>query len=395
MNGVNHLLYHCMKQRPSRHTRRVLVGLRSSALYERCCSDLEQRGKRPLKRLRPLGVLCCHMHSLADLAKLRRHPDIAFVEQDVRIRAHEWCQRFDKYKKKGRGRAWKPRITWNIKRVQAPQVWRATRGGPVRVAILDTGIAKHPDLRVWGGVNTIGGASYRDFNGHGTHVAGIAAAIGDCGQLAGVAPRARLYAVKSLNRDGFGYISDIIEGILWCIDQRMNIINMSLGIPPDLNSPSFRKAVRLAVKQGLIITASAGNNGRNSGGIDAPARYPGTIAVAATTRRNRIASFSSRGRGIDVSAPGENILSTSLHCGYQVMSGTSMAAPHVAGGAALLLALRPKLSPAAISRVLKRTARPLRGAGRRAQGAGLIQLRRAARLVLRSARRTSSYNRRG
>lgn len=388
MNGVDDLLYHCMKRRPSRHTRRILVGLRSPALYDTCCNRLKRQGEHPLKRFKSLAMLCCHIRSRAAIAELRRHPDISFVEQDARIRAHRLGHAVRKRVRPGNIRTRKRRVTWNIKRVQAPQVWRATQGRPVRIAILDTGIAKHPDLRVWGGVNTMGGTSYRDHNGHGTHVAGIAAALGTCDQLAGVAPLSRLYAVKALDKDGLGYISDIIEGILWCIDEKMDIINMSLGIPPGVNSPAFRKAVHLAVKKGIVITASAGNDGRRSGGIDAPARYPGTIAVAAATRRNRIASFSSRGRGIDLSAPGENILSTSLQCGYQLLSGTSMAAPHAAGGAALLLALRPGLSPTGVVRAMRRTARPLRGAGRRAQGAGLLQLYRAARHVRRCAGKT-------
>ncbi|WP_054024316.1 S8 family peptidase [Bacillus sp. FJAT-28004] len=265
-------------------------------------------------------------------------------------------------------------VPWNINLVKAPDAWATTRGKSINVAILDTGIASHPDLQIAGGINTINRGSYADDNGHGTHVAGIVAAVGKAGNLIGTAPEVNLYAVKALNKDGEGFVSDIIEGINWCVKNRMHVINMSFGILGSENSDTLHNAIKRAAKQGIVIVASAGNEGSTSQKIDVPASFNETIAVAATTRANKIASFSSRGSGIGVSAPGENITSTWLGNKYEKLSGTSMASPHVAGGAALLLAEKPGLRPNSVKTMLRKHALKLNDYSTIAQGAGLMQL---------------------
>ncbi|MBB3154459.1 minor extracellular protease Epr [Paenibacillus endophyticus] len=267
-------------------------------------------------------------------------------------------------------------VEWNIRRIQAPQAWETTRGKSIKVAVLDTGIANHPDLRIAGGVNTINGGSYADDNGHGTHVAGIVAAVNKGGKVIGTAPEVNLYAVKALNKDGEGFVSDIIEGIYWCIDNKMNVINMSFGVLGSDSSATLHTAIKKAAKCGIIIVASAGNSGKSSGKIDEPASFSETIAVAASTKGNRIATFSSRGAGIGITAPGENILSTWLDGSYKKLSGTSMASPHVAGGAALLLAGKPGVTPLLVKKKLKNRAAKLNGFSSLAQGSGLLQLDR-------------------
>jgi minor extracellular protease Epr len=264
-------------------------------------------------------------------------------------------------------------VTWNVCRVQAPKVWPQSRGSDIGIGIIDTGIARHPDLHIAGGINTVGGSSYHDDNGHGTHVAGIAAALGTNGRIPGVAPRAKLYAVKALNANGEGFVSGIIKGIDWCIQKRIPVINMSVGISGG-SSRALREAIQRARDNGIVVVASAGNNGDSGSGIDEPASFPETIAVAASTQGNGVASFSSRGNGIDVTAPGADIKSTWVGGGYKRMSGTSMASPHVAGGAALLLAKQPGMRPSEVSRRLKSSARRLSGFSSRSQGSGLIQL---------------------
>ncbi|WP_337101713.1 S8 family peptidase [Paenibacillus sp. YIM B09110] len=265
-------------------------------------------------------------------------------------------------------------ITWNISRVKAPQAWVTSKGSPMKVAVIDTGIANHPDLRIAGGVNTINGGSYSDDNGHGTHVAGIIAALGTNDNIIGVAPEVELYAVKALDANGEGYVSDIVEGIDWCISRQMNVINMSLGITGSESSGVLHDAVRRAVRQGIVIVASAGNSGESSKQIDEPASYEEVIAVAASTKANQIANFSSRGPGIAITAPGQQILSTWPGNSYKKLSGTSMSSPHVAGGAALLLSRRTSLSPAAVSAGLRRKAIKLDNYSVLAQGSGLMQL---------------------
>ncbi|MBJ6363455.1 S8 family serine peptidase [Paenibacillus sp. GCM10012307] len=379
MKYVNELLSHYTCRKPNPYSRRMLIGLKNRSLHESCCRYLRQQGIEPVKNIGELALVCCHLDTRKNIEALKRHPHVAFVEKDIKIRAHASKRHKPASTSGGSKKSSQRIIPWNINRIQAPQIWKTTQGRPVRLAILDTGIAKHPDLKVRGGTNTLGGASYRDNNGHGTHVAGIAAALGIKGLIAGTAPQVRLYAVKALDRQGLGYLSDIIEGLVWCVKHKMNVVNMSLGIPHQVRSRVFEKAVALAARNGIVLVCSAGNDGNYSGGIDAPASYPGTISVAASTRSNRIASFSSRGRGIDITAPGNEIRSTWLRGKYAYLSGTSMASPHVAGGAALLISYFPGLTPAAVLRAIKNGALKLKGISSLAQGSGLLQLERSVR----------------
>ncbi|XEC92818.1 S8 family peptidase [Paenibacillus tarimensis] len=371
---VSELLRSCIRSKKSRRTERKLIGLKSKADFQACVSHLKRQGMHPIKQFRSSSVLCCHVGKGIRFKKLIRHPGIAFVENDIKLHAHTLKRGRPSKKKAAATMRTSASIPWNIQRVQAPRVWNATKGGAIKLAVIDTGIARHPNLRVAGGVNSMGGKSFRDDNGHGTHVAGIAAARGTGAGIIGVAPDVRLYAVKALDRNGEGYVSDIIEGIEWCIRNGMNVINMSLGLDPNETSRALLDAVRRARRRGIVIVASAGNDGPNSRRISEPAAFNETIAVAASTRNNRIASFSSRGRGIDLAAPGSRIRSTWLRGGYKTLSGTSMASPHVAAGAALLLARRARLGPSAVKKTLKANARKLQGSGTNAQGAGLLQL---------------------
>ena len=225
---------------------------------------------------------------------------------------------------------------WNITRINAQNAWDITSGDIARVAVIDTGIdIKHPDLinNLKGGFSAVGyTTSYNDDNGHGTHVAGIIAAMDNTIGVIGAAPQADLYAVKVLDRRGSGYLSDVIEGIDWAITNNMQVINMSLGTTT--NIISFQEAIQRANAAGIIQVVAAGNSG---GAVNYPAAYPEVIAVSATDNTNTIASWSSRGPEVDLAAPGVSIYSTYKGQTYKTLSGTSMAAPHVAASAALIL----------------------------------------------------------
>lgn len=228
-------------------------------------------------------------------------------------------------------------LPWGVDRVDAELVWPSgNTANPIKVAIVDTGIdVKHPDLvdNLKGGVSTVWyTTSYNDDNGHGTHVAGIAAATDNTIGVIGVGPQIDLYAVKVLNRRGSGYLSDVIEGLDWAINNGMQVVNMSLGTSADILS--FREAVQKVNAAGIVQVAAAGNNG---GSVIYPAAYSEVIAVSATDSSDNIASWSSRGPEIDLAAPGVSIYSTYKGQTYKTLSGTSMAAPHVAGSAALVL----------------------------------------------------------
>jgi subtilisin family serine protease len=275
---------------------------------------------------------------------------------------------------------------------------RPLTGLGMTVAILDTGIDyTHPDLggclgpdcKVRGGYDFANDdADPFDDNGHGTHVAGIVAADGS---VRGVAPEARLLAYKVLAGGGWGYDSWIIAGLEAAVDpdgdpltaDHADVINLSLGGPGAPDS-ALAEAANHAVAAGSIVVAAAGNSGAGYWTIGAPGNARDVITVAASDAFDAIAAFSSRGPvegegwpKPDLTAPGVAIRSTLPAGGHGWLSGTSMAAPHVAGGAALLKQLEPGLTPARIRSRLAAGARPL-GADLYTQGAGRLDLEAAA-----------------
>ena len=268
-------------------------------------------------------------------------------------------------------------IEWGIAKVEAPKAWeQGYTGAGVKVGIIDTGIALHDDLIIAGGANFVDTASsFYDDNGHGTHVAGTVAALDNGIGVIGVAPQVQLYAIKVLNSEGSGYLSDIIEGIDFAISAQLDIINMSLGTSTD--SPALHTAVDAAYNHGILVVASAGNSGKRVITVDNvgyPAKYDSAIAVAATDVNNLRATFSSTGPAVEVAAPGVYVRSTYLNNGYATMSGTSMAAPHVSGHLALLVQAFPDKTAQEIRALLQLYVLDLGTAGRDwAFGYGLIQ----------------------
>jgi len=272
-------------------------------------------------------------------------------------------------------------LTWNIDQVDAEISWTISTGDPVKVGVIDTGIdLKHPDLQanIKGGYNAINPLkSPNDDNGHGTHVAGIIAALNNSIGVVGVGPNIDLYAIKVLNANGSGYLSDVIEGLDWAITNKMQVVNMSLGTSQDVQS--FHDAIVRTYNAGITIVAAAGNSG---GSVSYPAAYPEVIAVSATDQNNQIASFSSRGPEVDLAAPGVSIYSTYKGQSYATLSGTSMAAPHVTGAAALIidtkkcdLNLDGVCTPAEVQQRLEQTAIDLGDPGKdNLYGSGLVNV---------------------
>lgn len=274
----------------------------------------------------------------AALPGLERNPLVVSIGPDVVVTALPKPDTPPGQEKKpgGGGEKEQPpqQVPWGVDRIDAEYAHSAGYTGlGVKVAVLDTGIDyKHPDLddNCYGGVNVINPRkSYKDDNGHGTHVAGIIAAEDNEIGVVGVAPDASLYGVKALDRNGSGWLSDIIAGLEWCVNNEMDIVNMSLGSNSDIQA--FHDACDAASAK-VILVAAAGNDG---GAVDYPAAYNSVIAVSATNISDGLAYFSSYGSEIEIAAPGVNILSTYKRDGYETHSGTSMAAPHVAGTLAL------------------------------------------------------------
>jgi thermitase len=228
---------------------------------------------------------------------------------------------------------------WGLATVQAPQAWDVTTGSSsINIAILDTGVdLDHPDLadKIVANVNFSTSATADDLYGHGTHVAGIAAASTDNGiGVAGLGYSANIMNVKVLADNGGGVYSSVASGIIWAADNGADIINMSLGGTAD--SQALEDAVNYAWSKGVVVVVAAGNNGKSDPFY--PASYTNCIAVAATDANDEKPLWSNYGDWVDVAAPGREIYSTLAGNCYGYMSGTSMASPHVAGLAALVFA---------------------------------------------------------
>ena len=213
-------------------------------------------------------------------------------------------------------------------------------GTGVKVAVIDTGIDyTHEDLNdnYKGGYDFVFNDSdpFDGNNSHGTHVAGIIAAERNGIGVVGVAPNASLYTVRVLDSAGFGTASWVIAGIEWAVDNDMDVAVMSFGTNED--SQSLRDACRNASDAGVLLVAAAGNTHTQGGNVAYPARYDSVIAVTATDLNDSQASFSAIGPEVELAAPGVNIMSTTSGDGYGNLSGTSQAAPHVAGTAALII----------------------------------------------------------
>jgi subtilisin family serine protease len=330
---------------------------------------------QPLGRIPQLGIALLQVPVGAETsvaAQLERDPLVEYAELNYRASAleepndPEWPQ-------------------WALLQIGAPQAWDITHCQRTIVAVLDTGVdLGHPDLRnaLWtnageipdngmdddgnGKVDDVHGWHFfqdcstgtcqprenhviQDDNGHGTHVAGIAAAETDNGiGVAGVSWGARAMIVKVLDNEGDGYYYDIAEAIHYATDNGAQVINLSLG--GDVFSQLLQDAVNYADQREVLLVAASGNHGEND--VLYPAACENVMAVAATDGDDRWASFSNFGPEVDIAAPGSQIVST-WPGGYHHKQGTSMAAAHVSGAAALLWSWRPDFTNAQIESRLK------------------------------------------
>ncbi len=311
----------------------------------------------------------------AALARVRSLPGVVGVEEDAVM--HLDLTPSDTYfltDPWGTGGQWDMRIT------ATNAAWDLQRGSAgVTVAVVDTGADyAHPDLApaLLPGRNLVsapsagcaGGATAQDDNGHGTHVTGTIAAAGDNGRgIAGMAFGVRVLPLKVSDCKGVGYVSDTATGITTASDAGARVINLSLG--SDSPSSTLQAAVDRATGRGALVVAAAGNCGvtttrcPTANILSYPAAYPNVLAVGATDKNDQPANFSTAGVNVAVSAPGVAILSTypttlpSTLPGYALFSGTSMATPHVAGLAALLVSSVPSATVTQLRTAIVSTAK--------------------------------------
>lgn len=283
---------------------------------------------------------------------LARQPTVLYAEPDYIAQALDRTPNDPEFERQ-----------WNLRTLRLPAAWDLATGSPaIIVAVVDTGVdLGHPDLAGniasggWDFVN--GDDNPQDDHGHGTHVAGIVAAVtNNALGVAGVAWQARILPVKVLDRDGDGTSSDVASGIRWAADAGASIISLSLGGPA---SRTLADAVAYAQQRGALVVAAGGNEYQEGNPTTYPAAYPGVIGVAATDRFDQRAFFSNTGPYIDLAAPGVDIFSTywgASSSTYRALSGTSMAAPHVAGLAGLVQSALPELTAVEVTEVLTMTA---------------------------------------
>lgn len=270
-------------------------------------------------------------------------------------------------------------VPWGIDRIGAPTVHaNGTTGRGTTVAVVGTGIdGTHRDLRP----NVVPGIAishqaetkneyppWHDTHGHGTHMAGIVAAVDDKYGVVGVAPEAEVRAIRIFDEQANGSAQSIVDSIEWAIDNGVDVINLSLKV--ERGTADLRAACRSAQKAGILIVAAAGNARGQTDHINYPARYDSVVAVGAVTDDGSVMHDSATGEELDLVAPGSNVLST-VPNGLATHSGTSVGAAHVSGAIALLIS--SGRDPIAAGDRLIETAKDL-GSSSRAQGAGLLDV---------------------
>jgi subtilisin family serine protease len=385
---------------------RLRTGLSDEQLALETLRRFPRRGLRRRGGLRPpdpsttytvRALVASRAEADALLSRVARDPDVEFAEEDKVARislvpndpyyasAGSWGQAYDDL--------------YGLKKVGAATAWDASQGQGVTVAVVDTGVDyAHPDIadNIWTNAGEIPGnavdddgngyvddvrgwdfvgpaygnplpdADPRDGHGHGSHVAGTAAAAGENGiGVVGMAFRARVMAVKGLDNTGRGLDSQLAAAVVYAADNGADVINASWGGPGD--SQVLREAVDYAADLGVVFVASAGNSAADARNFH-PSAFARVITVAASDFADATAYFSNWGPKIDVTAPGVDILSLRAHGtsggiplneGYTRMSGTSMASPHVSGLAALILAHHPTYSTEQVRQALRVSAHDL------------------------------------
>lgn len=259
-------------------------------------------------------------------------------------------------------------IQYAVDKLRLPRAHELARGERILIAVIDSGIdPEHPELvgTVADAFDPVGG------NAPHAHGTGVAGAIVAQARLTGVAPRARILAVRAFDPSGGtaeGTTFNILKGLEWAAEKGARVINMSFAGPRD---PIMSRMLAAAHKKGIVLIAAAGNAGEKSAPLF-PAADPNVIAVTATDAQDRLFAMSNRGNHIAVCAPGVDLLLPTPGGSYQVSTGTSFAAAHVSGVVALVLERDPSLAPDSVRRVLLSTARDLGSPGRdRNFGAGL------------------------
>lgn len=323
---------------------------------DKWAEKMKAKGKDVIRKYRDaLQGFAVKVNDDKSLQELRNDPEVQSVEADALVGI------YGQSTPKGINR-----VDGDLSSTLSGNGWGAVDAD---IAILDTGIdLYHQDLKVYKNKSFVSGvANGDDDNGHGTHVAGIAAAKDNVQGVVGMAPGARLWAIKVLDQDGLGYVSDVIAGIDYVANNagEIEVANLSFGFQGV--SQALDTAIANSVAKGVTFVAAAGNDGRDASSYS-PANNPNVITVSAIVdtdgrcggwagssqygKDDSLASFSNYGSVVDIAAPGVGVKSTYDGRTYATMSGTSMAAPHVTGAAALYMSNNPDATPSQVMSAL-------------------------------------------
>ena len=352
---------------------RILVETRAGLKDGDLAKILSRHGGRSSNRMQKIQVHVVKLPADADertaVELLKRNPHIKSAEIDKLIAPEQVGN--DTYYASA----------WHLPKIQAPLAWDSALGTGVTIAILDSGVdAMHPDLKskMVSGWNFFdGNADTSDVYGHGTKVAGSAAAASNNGTgVTGVAWNAKIMPIRISDTAGYAFYSTIAEGIYWAADHGAKVVNVSYSVQ---GSVSVQNAANYLKSKGGLVINSAGN----SGAIDSTLANNAMISVSATGSSDAKASWSSFGDYVDVSAPGSSIWTTVRGGGYAAVSGTSFSSPVTAGVVALMMSANPALKPTELESILKSTALDLGTAGTdQLYGAGRINAAAAVQRAL-------------
>lgn len=341
-----------------------LVKLKSEKI---ATSGIFEKSGKNYKKISESGDMIVVELSQSYLYTLKNNPDIQYIEPNYEVKIEVEDEKLQ---------ITTETIPYGIRNIQAIEAQKeGYTGKGVKIAVLDSGYSQNSDVKMKGGYSFITNSeNYEDDFGHGTHIAGIIAASINGEGVVGVAPMADIYAIKVLDKGGRGSYFMLIQGIDWAIKNKMDIINISFG--GEKPSQILEEKIQEAHNAGILVIAAAGNDGyMGEDTILYPARYSTAIAVGAIDSSNKRGFFSAKGPDLDLVAPGVKILSTLPGNKYGMKTGTSMAAPHVTGVAALILEKNKTLSPNKVIDILKSTAKLLGAVSE--YGHGIVQAKEA------------------